>query len=267
MNSKIMESLAERIDTAAKQVSPITQLTLAQPFDLQSAYAIQRLSVARRTDRGEKTIGIKLGFTSRAKMLQMGVSSLIWGWLTDAMLEDEGGELRLGDYIHPRAEPEVCFLTRKAIDRPLTALEAVDYLEAVAPALEIIDSRYQDFKFSLEDVVADNCSSAGLVVGGWSRRFDALDNAGVIVRFDGRVVQAGSTAAILGNPLRSVVLASNLLAANEIVLPAGSLIMAGAATAAQALTPGAFVECQIGRDGPGSLGRVAFNVAANKVTA
>ncbi len=229
-------------------------------FTLAQAYEIQRASIARRIERGERPKGIKLGFTSRAKMVQMGVDSLIWGLLTDGMIEEDGGIVDLARYIHPRVEPEVCFVTRRAIDAPLTALEAADYLEAVAPALEIIDSRYRNFKFSLEGVVADNCSSAGLVVGPWSRKFDGLANAGVRVQFDGRDVLVGSTAAILGHPLRSVVQASQLLHAAGMSLPAGSLVMAGGATAAEALRPGLHVACHVG-SGAGALGSVSFNTA------
>lgn len=239
-----INQLATVLDQAARKAEAVPQFP-ERSFDLAEAYEIQRASMQRRYADGELSIGVKLGFTSRAKMIQMGVDSLIWGWLTDAMLEEDGGLVRLDRYIHPRAEPEVCFLTRKAIDRPLTQLEAVDYLEAVAPAIEIIDSRYQNFKFSLEDVVADNCSSAGLVVGPWCRDFSALNNAGVVMRVDGQLVQAGSTAAILGQPLRSIVQASRLLSDARIVLPAGSLIMAGAATAAHALNEGAHVSVEI----------------------
>jgi 2-oxo-3-hexenedioate decarboxylase len=236
---------AERVDDAARHVEAIEQLSASEAFSLEHAYQIQRASIERRTQRGERTVGIKLGFTSRAKMIQMGVDSLIWGWLTDAMLEEEGAPVDLSRFIHPRVEPEVCFITRRDIDRPLTALEAHAYIEAVAPAMEIIDSRYRAFRFTLEDVVADNCSSAGLVIGAWSRRFDVLRNAGVLMRFDGREVQIGSTSAILGDPLRSVVQASRLVAAAETPLPTGSLIMAGAATAAQALSPGLHVQCVV----------------------
>ena len=251
--------IANALDQAARKAEPVTQFSTHSPFSLDDAYLIQRASMRHRYEAGERTIGLKLGFTSRAKMIQMGVDSLIWGWLTDAMLEEEGGIVDLQRFIHPRAEPEVCFLTKRTIDRPLTALDAVDYLEAVAPAIEIIDSRYQAFKFSLEDVVADNCSSAGLVVGAWSRDFANLANAGVLMRVNGRVVQAGSTAAILGHPLRTLVQASQLLAKAQIALPAGSLIMAGAATAAEALCPGAHVSVEIA-----GFGECGFSTAAQQ---
>jgi 2-oxo-3-hexenedioate decarboxylase len=160
-----LDRLAARVDDAARHAEAIAQLTTGAVFSLDEAYVIQRASIERRIDRGETMAGVKLGFTSRAKMIQMGVDSLIWGWLTDTMLEEDGGHVALDRFIHPRVEPEVCFLTRRDIDRPLTLLEAAGYLEAVAPAMEIIDSRYRDFRFTLEDVVADNCSSAGLTIG------------------------------------------------------------------------------------------------------
>ncbi|RDU96697.1 2-keto-4-pentenoate hydratase [Trinickia dinghuensis] len=242
---KDLDAIAAQLDDAARQATPIAQLAEKHAFSLDEAYVVQRASIERRIHRGESTVGVKLGFTSRAKMIQMGVDSLIWGWLTDAMLEEDGARVALDRFIHPRVEPEVCFLTSRDIDRPLTLLESARYLEAVAPALEIIDSRYRDFRFSLEDVVADNCSSAGLTLGPWTRNFDDIGNAGVLLRMNGRLVQAGSTAAILGDPLRSVVQASRLVALSGLVLPAGSLIMAGAATAAHPLAPDTHVHCTI----------------------
>lgn len=255
-----LERAAIALDAAACQRQAREQFP-AGSFTLDEAYRVQRLSMGLRLDRGEKVKGIKLGFTSRAKMVQMGVDALIWGWLTDAMVEEDGGSVALSRYIHPRVEPEVCFLTRRAIASPLTLLEAADHIEAVAPALEIIDSRYANFKFKLEDVVADNCSSAGLVVGPFRRSLTGLDNAGVRLQFNGRDVQVGSTAAILGNPLRAVVQASQLLHAAGLTLEPGALIMAGAATAAHALEPGVHVECSIGH-GTQALGTVSFNTTA-----
>ncbi|QRQ85179.1 2-keto-4-pentenoate hydratase [Cupriavidus oxalaticus] len=249
-------SVAAALDDAARKAVAVPQFSGSTPFSIEEAYRIQALSIERRCQRGERRIGIKLGFTSRAKMVQMGVDSLIWGWLTDDMVEEDGGSVQLEKYIHPRAEPEICFLSRRDIDRPLTLLEAVHYIEAVAPAIEIIDSRYEAFRFTLEDVVADNCSSAGLVVGPWSGKRDALANLGVVMRVDGRVAQTGSTAAILGHPLRSLVQASQILATTGTILPAGSLIMAGAATAAEVLARGNHVSAMVS-----GLGTAAFHAA------
>lgn len=253
MNGTNLQSIAAQLDAAAVNRTPVDPIHPRYPYSVEEAYLVQRDSIGLRRARGEQTVGIKLGFTSRAKMAQMGVDSLIWGLLTDAMILEEGAAVDLENFIHPRVEPEVCFITRKCIDHPLTLMEAAEYVDGVAPAMEIIDSRFRNFKFNLQDVIADNCSSAGFVVGPISPLRDDLPNLGVVMRMDGRVVQIGSTGAILGNPLRSVVQASILSCAVQMALPAGSFIMAGGATAAEPLVPGRFVSTEVSR-----LGRVEF---------
>lgn len=247
--------LAERLDTAAFSATATPQLET--PITLDEAYAVQRASVDRRLARGERAVGIKMGFTSRAKMVQMGVSDLIWGRLTDGMLVDDGGSIRLGDYVHPRVEPEVAFLIGRPLSGRVTVPQALAAVDAVAPALEIIDSRYRDFRFSLTDVVADNSSSSGFVVGPWRSAATDLDNLGLVMAFDGRPQAFGSTAAILGHPLRSLVAAARVVAEAGETLQPGDIVLAGGATAASALVAGIHVSLEMER-----LGRCGFHVEA-----
>jgi 2-oxo-3-hexenedioate decarboxylase len=196
-----------------------------------------------------------MGLTSRAKMQQVGVSEVIWGRLTDAMRLEEGGVLSRGRYVHPRVEPEIAYIIGKPLAGEASAAEALAAVEAVAPAMEIIDSRYQNFKFSLPDVIADNSSSSGFYVGAWARPDTDVANLGIIVEVNGRAVQIGSSAAILGNPIRSLVSAARLVGrAGECLLP-GDIVLAGGATAAHALTPGEHVRTVFQR-----LGAVSFSV-------
>ena len=240
-----LNDIAKRLDECVISQQTTASLRTEHPFDLQAAYQIQELGVALREARGEKRVGVKLGFTSREKMKQMGVDHLIWGVITDTMQLEEGASVDLSRFIHPRIEPEVAFITRKEISRALNLAEAIDAIAGVCPAIEIIDSRYQAFKFTLEDVVADNTSSAGFVLGAMQPVNTDISNCGVNMKENGRLVQAGSTAAILGDPLRSLVQVSQLLAEKGQVLPAGSIIMAGAATAAQAMQKNALYETHI----------------------
>ncbi|PTU64780.1 4-oxalocrotonate decarboxylase [Chromobacterium sp. Panama] len=248
-----VQNCARELDIATQTGEAVDQLSARRPFDLAQAYRIQQAGIALRQQRGERALGLKLGFTSRAKRVQMGVDALIWGELTDAMQLADGGELALGRLIHPRVEPEIAFITAQEISRPLSLAEAGPALAGVAPALEIIDSRYRDFRFSLEDVVADNCSSSHFVVGPLSPPDTPLDNLGVTLRFNGRPVQLGSSAAILGQPLRALMEVSALLHAEGRTLPAGSLLLAGAATAAEPLRAGLHVGVEIA-----GLGRCEF---------
>lgn len=255
-NVLTVESVARLVDDAALNARAITQLSRQEiELTVAAAYQVQQASVARRLARGESQVGIKMGFTSRAKMQQMGVDEMIWGPLTSGMLIEEGGSLDLAQFIHPRVEPEIAFLLKKDLSGVVSLAEAMSAVEAVAPALEIIDSRYRDFRFSLQDVIADNCSSSGFVLGQWQRAIPQLDNLGMVLAIDGDAREFGSSAAILGNPWRSLVAAARLAGESGSVLKAGWTVLAGAATAAQPLAAGQhiFLECE-------ALGRVEFKV-------
>jgi 2-oxo-3-hexenedioate decarboxylase len=252
-----IQTLAARIDDAARNAKAIPQLTASDPFTVADAYEIQRASIGRKLERGEKQVGMKMGFTSRAKIVQMGVSDMIWGRLTSGMIVEDGGSISLKRYVHPRVEPEVAFLLKAPLSGAITPLQALAAVEAIAPAMEIIDSRYEAFKFSHVDVVADNTSGAGFVTGSWHRPDFDFSNLGMVLSFNGKPVQIGSSAAILGHPLRSLVAAARFAAEAGEPLQAGWIVMAGGATAAEALSAGIYVENEIQH-----LGRVAFSVTA-----
>lgn len=246
---------AEIVDAAAATATEIPQITDDYPLNVEEAYAVQSLSVQRRIARGERLVGYKMGLTSRAKMIQVGVSEVIWGRLTDAMRVEEGGSVAFNRYVHPRVEPEIAFLLKADLSGKVSNLEALAAVEAVAPALEIIDSRYKNFKFALPDVIADNSSSSGFVIGDWRKPDFDFSNVGIVLEADGRPVQIGSSAAILGNPIRSLVAGARLIAQSGETLRAGQIVMAGGATAAHALAPGMAV-----RGVFSGMGAVAFTV-------
>ena len=155
--------LARTLDNAAHKARATRQLSENTKYSLDDAYDIQAASIQRRLDRGEKRNGMKMGFTSRAKMVQMGLNDMIWGRLTDKMMVEDGDTISIKNYVHPRVEPEIAFLLKRPLGYPCTAAEALSAVDGVAAAMEIIDSRYKNFKFSLEDVVADNASSSSFV--------------------------------------------------------------------------------------------------------
>jgi 2-oxo-3-hexenedioate decarboxylase len=245
--------LANRLDQAAFSATAVPQL--ADPLSLDDAYRIQGLAMAERYRRGERRIGIKMGFTSRAKMAQMGVHEMIWGCLTDRMLIENGATLPRSHFVHPRVEPEIAFLlTAPLVGRidPMTAMNAVG---GIAAAMEIIDSRYQNFKFSLTDVVADNASSAALVIGPWRHPEIDFANLGMVMEIDGIARQVGSSAAILGHPIHSLVAAARLMEQRGESLMPGDIVLAGAATAAEPLAPGQHVRLSVQ-----DLGSIGFTV-------
>jgi 2-oxo-3-hexenedioate decarboxylase len=247
-----ISGLASKLDEAQTKAKAIPQIT---GITVDEGYAIQSTAFQLRLARGEKKTGMKMGFTSRAKMIQMGVDDMIWGRLSSGMLVEDGGSISMKDYVHPRVEPEIAFLLGERLEGPVTTAQAMAAIEAVAPAIEIIDSRYKNFKFSWADVVADNCSAAGYVLGAWTNLDADLSNLGMILEFNGRPVQIGSSAAILGHPVRSLAAAARLSSEAGEPLEAGWIVMAGGATAAEALAPDTHVRLTVE-----DLGTVSFTV-------
>ncbi len=224
--------LARILDEAAHTAKEVEQISKLHQISIDEAYSIQAASIDRRLKRGEKITGFKLGFTSKAKMEQMGVHDIIWGRLTDSMNYTDGGILHRSKFIHPRVEPEIAFSIKKRIDKPISISKIIDYADGVAGALEVIDSRYKNFKFSLEDVIADNCSSSGYVIGPWMDISTAIGNLNISLLINDKEVQSGNSNAILGNPLESLVEISRMTQKYGFVIETGQVVLAGAATPA-----------------------------------
>ncbi|WP_456610801.1 2-keto-4-pentenoate hydratase [Blastococcus sp. SYSU DS0619] len=237
---RVDDALVQRLDDA---VTGVHEIRNAEATDVDAAYAVQEALVARRLDRGAVQVGWKLGFTSLAKMAQMGVSDVIVGRLTSDMLVPDGGSVDLSRFIHARVEPEVAYRLARDVSPDEPVDDILSAVDAVAPALEIIDSRYQDFRFTLADVVADNTSAAGFVIGPWTSLRDAGELGGLPVSLivDGEVAETGSTDAILGHPLKALPALADMALRRGLRLRAGQVILAGAATAAVPLTPGSGV--------------------------
>ncbi len=239
---------ARLLDEAQRLGKPIEPLTSLEPqLSVAQAYAIQNELVALRVGRGEKVAGLKMGLTSKAKMEQMGVRSPIFAVLTDKMERPCGGVLELAGSIHPKAEPEIGFRLARDINGRVTAEEALAACDAVCAAMDILDSRYRDFKFTLPDVIADNASCFGFVLGPWHPvpSMAGLSALRMTLSLNGKVVSAGSSEAIYGHPAQSLAALCSLLADSGRFLKRGSVVLAGAASPAVALKAGNRVEVSV----------------------
>jgi 2-oxo-3-hexenedioate decarboxylase len=216
-------------------------------LDLATGYLIQQQALQQRIRRGESVVGVKLGLTSRAKQLRMGIAAPSLAWLTDAMIQPIGAPLELSRLIHPRVEPEIVFVLGRRLAGPgvsaATALQAVDL---VFGGLEVIDSRYRDFSFTLADAVADNSSSARFVLGGIGRQPAGLDLAAeaCLLQVDGEVVDSATGAAVQGHPAEALALAANELGNRGLALEPGWLVLTGGMTDAVPVRRGTEVSAE-----------------------
>jgi 2-oxo-3-hexenedioate decarboxylase len=249
--------IVEYLYSAEKERREVVKVTDRYPeLNFEEAYSIQEKLIERRQREGARKIGLKLGLTSKAKQQMMGVHEAIYGHLTDDMLGLEWEPLDFSAFIHPKAEPEIAFIIEEDLEGTnVTADDVLRVTKFVAPAIEIIDSRYLNFKFTLADVIADNCSSSKFLIGSkWMSPKDLdLGQLGMVMSKNGQVVQTGSSAAVLGHPATSVAWAVNKLGKVGKGIKKGEVILSGAVSEAISFEPNDTVIVQFSE-----LGSVSF---------
>lgn len=242
-------------EAATRDRAPITEEWPG--LDPAAGYGVQAETLRRRLAAGQRITGVKLGLTSRAKQRTMGVDTPLTGWLTDAMALSDG-LLPAGRFIHPRAEPEIVFIMGSRLSGPdATAESALAAVAEVRAGIEIIDSRYRDFRFTLADVIADNASSGGYVIAshGVSPQDVDVVTERCALDVDGLGVGTATGAAILGDPAYALAQAVNNLGSRGHAIEPGWIVFTGGLLDAVPLTGVSNVRARFG-----SLGEVALTV-------
>lgn len=242
LDIETIEKLAKHCEDAELNAQEITKITDDYPeMTYEDAYDIQWTVRRAKEARGHKIVGMKMGLTSQAKMKQMGVPNPCYGYLADYFAYGDGAQIKIDELIHPKVEAEIAFVLKDDLSGPGChigdVLTATDF---VMPAVEVIDSRYKDFKFDLKSVIADNSSSSRYVTGGRMRDIKDLDlkTLGVVMEINGEIVQLGAGAAVLGHPATSIAMLANMMSERGEILKAGTYILSGAITAAVGVKKG-----------------------------
>jgi 2-keto-4-pentenoate hydratase len=231
-----VDSVADQLLAAYRTGKTLPPLTSTYPgLTVDQAYAIQRRQADTRTDAGAGVVGFKIGLTSAAMQQQLGVDQPDYGHLFTDMLYAADSPIPTSAFLQPRAEPEIALVLAHALHGP--GLSVADVLGASAyalPAIEIIDSRITDWRIGLEDTIADNASSGGLVLGGTPTAIAGRDLSllGCVLRRNGRIQHTGAGAAVMGSPLQAATWLANTLTARGVELAAGHIVLTGSLTAA-----------------------------------
>ncbi len=231
--------------------------TTPSPLSFPEAYAIQHALLQLKIASGQRLRGYKVGLTSPLLQKSMGASEPIYGHLTDAMFHDSGSTITVNRLIHPRIEVELAFVLGRPLFGPdCTLSDALNAVDHVFPALELVDSRLtrtgpQDRTPGLPDIVSDNSSSAGIILGVSPFRPDSTDlrRVGAICTRNGFIEDTGLAAAVLNHPVQSLVWLANTLAGRGERLEAGHVVLAGAFTVPVAVTDGDTVYVDYGCHG------------------
>jgi 2-keto-4-pentenoate hydratase len=236
------EAEARRVIDGHRRGVTLDPISDRHRLTMDDAYAIQAHVTSARLDLGERRVGWKLGYTSAVMREQMGIDAPNFGPLTDAMFIDDGGDVA-GRFTQPRVEPEVAL----RFDRELTVgADVDDVLSAVGSAhaaLEIVDSVWHDYRFTIEDNTADGSSAAGVVLGP-ELPVDRIAEVEVVLLANGVEVGRGRGRDASGHPANGVVwLVEQLSALGERLVP-GDVVITGGLTAATPLPVGAEVSAR-----------------------
>lgn len=223
-----------------KQV--IEPLAVLYPgITVDEAYYIQLEQIKRKVDKGAIIVGKKIGATSKAIQQMFGVNQPDYGHLLDNMMYVEGETIPLDNYIQPKAEFEIAFKLKKELKGPnVSILDVLEATEYIVPAIEIIDSRIEDWNIKFEDTVADNGSSASAVIGSKPTSLENIDltHIGMVAYKNGEFLDSAAGAAVLGNPLRAVAWLANSLGKYDVSLKTGEVVLSGALSAAVPIEDG-----------------------------
>ncbi len=242
--------LAEQLAQAVRTRTAIAPLTDEVDLSIDQAYEVQEATLDL-LDPGWERTAAKLGLTSRAKQAQMNVDEALYGWYVRGAALDIGEPLDTTDWIQPRVEPEIAFRLGTDLDGPaVTTAQVLAATEAVMPALDVLDSRFAGYRFTLPDVVADDASAARYLLGAPVEPTGIdLATVGCVFEHNDQLVATAAGAAVLDHPAGAVAWFVRKLAERGQHLAAGSVVLAGALTAAVPLAPGDVARVTIDRIG------------------
>jgi 2-oxo-3-hexenedioate decarboxylase len=245
-----LSTIAENIAFHQRSGTEMEKITLKYPnLSVSDAYDIQQICIENYYAKSDPMIGWKMGLTSKAKQKSVGVDEAIYGRLTKSM-ELHEHVLSLENLIHPRIEPEFAFVINKELQgEHITPRDVWMATECVFPAIEVIDSRYKNFSFTLVDVIADNASSSKFLLGNQAFHpyLVSWDQVEVAMYRNGEKVQQGVGAAVLNHPVRSIVELVKMISKKSLSIQPGMIILTGGITEAVEVHEGDTVEADFGQ--------------------
>jgi 2-oxopent-4-enoate/cis-2-oxohex-4-enoate hydratase len=226
-----LENLGDELYSSLRARGTVSPITSRIAITIEQAYQISQRLLARRLADGEAIVGKKIGVTSKAVQSMLGVYQPDFGFLTSAMMFEDGAAIRISDIlIQPRAEGEIAFVLAHDLAGPgITADDVVAATRCVRPCFEIVDSRIHDWKIRIEDTIADNASSGVFVLGADEADPKKVDLLGcrIVVEKNGAKLSEGVGAAALGSPAYAVAWLANTMSSFGVPLKAGEVILSG----------------------------------------
>lgn len=240
LDTATITALARQLYEARKTRTQLRHFSKQYPgMTVEDGYAIQREWVKLEIADGRTVKGRKIGLTSRAMQLSSQIDEPDYAPLMDDMFYAAGGDIPVKDFIAPRVEVELAFILGRPLEGPgVTLFDVLSATEYVTPAIEIIDSRIEQFDREtkamrkVQDTISDFAANAGIVLGGRPVRPMDVDLrwVGALLHKNGVVEETGLAAGVLNHPANGVAWLANKIAPYGESLAAGDVVLAGSFT-------------------------------------
>ena len=198
-------------------------------IEFADAYAISAAVAADTIAKGSKLIGYKVGLTSIAMRRSSQIDEPDYGYIYEDFLFPDGATLKHSDFCVPRVELELAFILGQPLRGPgVTLLDVMRATEYISPSIELIDTRVDEPR-KIYDTIADNGAGAGIILGGRPLRPHDVDLRmvpGILYR-NAQIEETGLSCGVMGHPANGIAWLANKLAALDIGLEPGQMLLAG----------------------------------------
>jgi 2-keto-4-pentenoate hydratase len=204
-----------------------------KPPDTRGAYELQRALCERwATQLGGGFAGYKIACTSEIPQRQLGISEPYFGRLMNAIVYDSPAELDASRFFMRVIEPEFGFLmSRDLPEGSYTQDDMAESIAGVVPAIEIVDSRYDNWeKVGAHSLIVDNACHGAWIRGTLSATFEDLAEHRARLLVNGSEVTSGKGSAALGHPLKALAWLANALPEYGLSLKKGDWVTTGVVT-------------------------------------
>lgn len=229
--SDVIAELAGRLVRAERQRVPIPAPSAWLPgLSVDEAYEIQDAIVSRRLEGGELIVGWKIGLASDDAQEQFGADEPDRAPILSDRLVRDGDTILLDDLIQPRVVAGIAVEIGRPLAGPgMAGPDVLAYASGLRPAIEVLDSRIEEWRIRLPDTIADMASSARLVVGDELTPPDGVEprRIGVALERNGKGIATGTGAAVLGDPMKALAWLANALGRMRQDIEVGHIVMTG----------------------------------------
>lgn len=225
--------------------------------DLNQAYQVQQINIARRIENGAKVVGKKIGLTSFAVQKQLGVDQPDYGILLDNMEIPHEGNIAFEELMQPKAEAEIAFVLKESLTGNITMDQLKQAIDYAVISIEVVGSRVENWNIRITDTIADNASASHFVLGNKKVSLNDIDlvNCKMTMSKNGEIASEGVGSACMDNPLNAALWLAQVMSDNNTPLLKGEVLLSGALGPMVNLSKGDVVEAEIE-----SLGKTSLTV-------